>query len=152
MKLPWLSSGCTQATTVWTTPSLPSLELVSQKPALAIFKLYSTVETRVARKLFGCRDDMQCTDTFLQEVSHSVNWCFEPSQPLGITSGLRETFIKRYIVERTIKAERYDRKNRVRKRRVVGRIYGMKYSLKGHEDRNRHKDRMKRRGQALCLT
>ena len=27
----------------------------------------------------------------------------------------------------------------MRKRRVVGRIYGMKYSRKGHKDRNRHK-------------
>ena len=34
-----------------------------------------------------------------------VNWCFEPSQPLGITLGLKETFIKRYIVERTSKTE-----------------------------------------------
>ena len=34
-----------------------------------------------------------------------VNWCFEPSQPLGITSGLKETFINRYIVKRTNKAE-----------------------------------------------
>ena len=31
--------------------------------------------------------------------------CFELSQPLGITSGLKETFIKRYKVERTNKAE-----------------------------------------------
>ena len=56
-----------------------------------------------------------------------VSWCFKPSQPQRIISGLRETFIKRYIVERTNKAEK-DQKNRVRKRRVVGRIYGMKYS------------------------
>ena len=34
-----------------------------------------------------------------------VNWCFEHSQPLGIISGLKETFIKRYTVERTSKAE-----------------------------------------------
>ena len=34
-----------------------------------------------------------------------VNWCFEPSQPLGIISGLKETFTKRYKVERTNKAE-----------------------------------------------
>ena len=34
-----------------------------------------------------------------------VNWYFEPSQPLRIISGLKETFIKRYIVERTNKAE-----------------------------------------------
>ena len=41
---------------------------------------------------------------------------------------------------------RQDRKNRVRKRRVIGRIYGMKYSPKGHKDRNRHKNRTKRVG------
>ena len=34
-----------------------------------------------------------------------VNWCFEPSPPLGIISGLKETFISRYIVERTNKAD-----------------------------------------------
>ena len=59
--------------------------------------------------------------------SHAkCNWCFEPSQPLEFISGLKETFIKRYIVERTNKAEN-DQKNRVRKWRIV-RIYGMKYS------------------------
>ena len=61
-------------------------------------------------------------------LSYLVNCCFEPSQPLGIISWLKETFIKRYIVERTNKAEIRQKKNRVRKRRVVGRIYGMKYS------------------------
>ena len=34
-----------------------------------------------------------------------VSGCFKPSQPLEIISGLKETFIKRYIVERTNKAE-----------------------------------------------
>ena len=34
-----------------------------------------------------------------------VSGCFKPSQPQRIISGLRETFIKRYIVERTDKAE-----------------------------------------------
>ena len=34
-----------------------------------------------------------------------VIWCFEPSQSLGIISGLKETFIERHIVERTNKAE-----------------------------------------------
>ena len=38
-------------------------------------------------------------------VSYLVYWCFEPSQPLGIISGLKEIFIKRYIVEKTNKAE-----------------------------------------------
>ena len=34
-----------------------------------------------------------------------ISWCFKPSQPQRIISGLRETFIKRYIVERTNKTE-----------------------------------------------
>ena len=36
-----------------------------------------------------------------------VSWCFKPSQPQKIKSGLKETFIKIYIykVERTNKAE-----------------------------------------------
>ena len=42
-------------------------------------------------------------------------------------SGLRKSFINRYIVQRTSKAEK-DRKNRVRRRRVVWRIYGVEYS------------------------
>ena len=56
-----------------------------------------------------------------------VHWCFEPSQPLGTISGPKETFIKRYIVERTNKAE-IKPKSTVRKQRVVERINGMKYS------------------------
>ena len=44
-------------------------------------------------------------DTRLRETRELVNWCFEPSQPPGIISGLKETFIKRYIVERTTEAE-----------------------------------------------
>ena len=39
----------------------------------------------------------------------------------------------------------------MRKRRVVGRIHGMKYSWKGHKDRNRHKNRIKRSGQVRLL-
>ena len=39
------------------------------------------------------------------DVHKLFTWCFKPSQLLGITSGLKETFIKRHIVERTNKAE-----------------------------------------------
>ena len=35
-----------------------------------------------------------------------VYWCHGPSQPLGVLPGLKETLIKRNIVERTNKAER----------------------------------------------
>ena len=73
--------------------------------------------------------------------------CFEPSQPLGIISGLKKTFIKRYAVEGPVR-QKQDRKHRVRKRRVVERIYGIKYSSKGHVDRNRHTNRIKTSGQA----
>ena len=38
-------------------------------------------------------------------LTYLLFWCFEPSQPLGIKSGLKETFIKRYVVERTNEAE-----------------------------------------------
>ena len=41
----------------------------------------------------------------LQGLQVSFNRCFEPSQPLGIISGLKETFTERYIVERSNKAE-----------------------------------------------
>ena len=34
-----------------------------------------------------------------------VSGCFKPSQPQMVTSGLRETFIKRYKVEKINKAE-----------------------------------------------
>ena len=37
----------------------------------------------------------------------------------------------------------------MRKRRVVGRIYEMKYSWKGHKDRNRHKNRVKKEWASL---
>ena len=41
----------------------------------------------------------------VKKISWLVKWCFEPSQPLVIISGLKETFVKRYIVERTNKVE-----------------------------------------------
>ena len=47
--------------------------------------------------------------------------------------------------------QKLNQKNRVRKPRVVGRIDGMKYSSKGHKDRNRHKNRIKRSGQARLV-
>ena len=48
---------------------------------------------------------MKQTKSESQKSGYLVNWYFESSQPLGITSGLKETFLKRYIVERTNKAE-----------------------------------------------
>ena len=48
--------------------------------------------------------------------------------------GLRETFIKRYIAEMTNKAEIRPEERSVRKRSVVGRIYGLKYSSKDERE------------------
>ena len=65
---------------------------------------------------------------FMADITSAASWtivyngiqlvslCFKPSHPQRIKSGLRETFIKRYIVERTSKAGK-DRKDRVRKRK-----------------------------------
>ena len=39
----------------------------------------------------------------------------------------------------------------MRKLRVVGKIYEMKYSWKGHKDRKRHKNRIKRSGQTRLV-
>ena len=50
-------------------------------------------------------------------------------------------------MKRPIRQKR-DRKNRVRKQRVVGRIYGMTYGWKGHKDGNGHKNIIKESGQA----
>ena len=38
-------------------------------------------------------------------VKFLVILCFEPNQPPGIIPGLKETFIKRHLAERTSKAE-----------------------------------------------
>ena len=43
--------------------------------------------------------------TLFTEFSQLVSWCFKPSQPQRIIPELKETFIKRCIIERTSKAE-----------------------------------------------
>ena len=56
-----------------------------------------------------------------------VIWCFEPCQPLGILLGLKETFRKRYLVERTNKAEIRPEEESEKTESCRGN-YGMKYS------------------------
>ena len=56
-----------------------------------------------------------------------VSWCFKPSQPQWIISGLREVLTKRYIAERTNKAE-IGLEEQSEKVESVRKIYGMKYS------------------------
>ena len=45
------------------------------------------------------------TVTIIKFQSELVSGCFEPSQPQRIISGLRKTFIKGYVIERTNKAK-----------------------------------------------
>ena len=59
-----------------------------------------------------------------------VNWCFEPSQPLGIISGLKENFIKRYIAERTNKAELRPKESRKKTESCRGNLWN-EIQLKG---------------------
>ena len=39
----------------------------------------------------------------INDIMNLVSWCFKPSQPQRIISGLKETFIKRYIAVRQIR-------------------------------------------------
>ena len=55
------------------------------------------------------------------------SWCFKPSQPQRIISGLRETFIKIYIVERTNTAK-VRSEELSEKAESCRENYGMKYS------------------------
>ena len=84
-------------------------------------------------------NDFRCT-----LVSYSVSWCFKPNQPQRIISGLRETFRKRYIVERTNKAELRP-EEQSEKAKSCGQNLWNEISWKGHKDRNRHKNRIKKR-------
>ena len=52
-----------------------------------------------------CRSAAEALGTGVLTGSKSVSWCLQPSQPQRIISGLRENFIKRYIVKRTRNAE-----------------------------------------------
>ena len=94
-------------------------------------------------------------------VSLLINsWCFKLSQPKGTISELKETFMKRCIVKRTNKAEFRSEEQSEKAESCWEnlwneiqlkwpQIYGMKYSRKGHADRNRHQNRIKKRsGQA----
>ena len=65
-------------------------------------KVCNTLRQHMTRTLHA----KYCNSLQQQTQFHErVNWCFEPSQALGVISGLKETFLKTYIVERTNKAE-----------------------------------------------
>ena len=81
-----------------------------------------------------------------------VNWCFEPSQPLRITSGLKETFIKRHnIVERTNKAEITLEEQSEKTESCRENSWNEIQLKRPYKDRNRRKNRIKRSGQVQLV-
>ena len=79
-----------------------------------------------------------------------VSWCFKPSEPHRIILGLRETFTKRHIIERTKKAE-IRPEEQSEKSESCRENLRRKYSWKGLKDRYRHRNRVKRKGQAWLV-
>ena len=75
-------------------------------------------------------------------VSELLFGALSPVNRKGLHQGWRR-FSQRDVLLKGPIRQKEDRKNRVRKRRVVGRIYWMKYSWKGLKDRNRQKNRIK---------
>ena len=65
-------------------------------------------------------------------------------------SGLKKTFIKRYVVERTNKAE-IRPEERGEKAESSRENLWTEIQLKGHKDRNTHKNKTKRSGQARLV-
>ena len=68
----------------------------------------------------------------------------------GVVSGMKETFRKRYVVERTseaeIRPEEESQKTGSCRENLWNEIH-----LKGHKDRNRLENKMKRSGQARLV-
>ena len=63
-----------------------------------------TKQTKLT-KLSKLTSETRSRSTTQQRAKELVSWCFKPSQSQRIISGLKETFIKRHIVERTNKVE-----------------------------------------------
>ena len=69
--------------------------------------VYISFDAAQSSALMSPRNTVPTTVSRLSSHTKGVqfSWCFKPTQPQRITSGLRETFIRRYIVERTNTAE-----------------------------------------------
>ena len=105
---------------------------------------HSAVSSLVRVQFFAKKD---CLTFFFRMISYLVTWCFKPSQEQRIISGLMETFIKSYIVERTNEAEIRPEEQSEKAESCRENLWN-ELQLKGHKDRNRHKNTVKRSGQA----
>ena len=128
----------------------PALNLLQEVGRTLVTGITTTVHTTSV-----CQHRVPTVTVYGHSFRHSktaatqsllVSWCFKSSQPQRITSGLRETFIKRYIVERINKAELRPEEQSER----TGSC-GLKHHWKGHKDRNRHKNRIRRSGQGRLV-
>ena len=79
-----------------------------------------------------------------------VFWCFEPSQPLGIISGVEGDFHKRYIVERTRKAEIRPKEQSEKAKRCRENLWN-EIQLKGPYRQKQIQEQNKRSGQARLV-
>ena len=82
------------------------------------------------------------------DVAYLVFWA--QSTTVRIISGLKNTCLKSYIVERTNKAELRPQEQSEKKESRRENLW-KKYSWKGHKDRNRHRNRIKRSGKARLV-
>ena len=86
----------------------------------------------------------------LKRFNLLVSLCFKRSQSQRIISGLKKTFVKRYIVERTNKGE-IRPQEQSEKAESCRENSWTEIQLKGYKDRNRHKNRIKRIGQVRLV-
>ena len=115
------------------------------------------VKRSMLQIFFSCCNLHDMTDSIIeipkvgvQLPEWLVSWRFDPSQPQRIISGLKETFVKRYIFERTKKAEIRPEEQSEKAESCWENLL-MKYSWKGHKERNRHKNGIKRSWQAQLV-
>ena len=83
-----------------------SRHVVSESPGLPITRTASANQNRASQTLLGGEDPEDWPPRLPHKLKlvSLLSWCFKPSQPQRILSGLRETFVKRYILERTNQA------------------------------------------------
>ena len=85
-----------------------------------------------------------------RNIAELVSLVDSPVNHKGLYQGWRRLSLRDRRLKGPI-GQKYALQARVRKRGVVWIIYGVKDGWKGHKDRNRHKNRIKRSGQARLV-
>ena len=89
---------------------LPSQETAESwslsRKSSSLLKLPQPLCTGIGAQLYSRATARTYTDGKIKEEEEfTVSCCFKPTQPKKITLGLRETFTKRYVVEKTTKTK-----------------------------------------------